>query len=53
MTRISDINNRIEGHILLSDVEVSTDCLMLPLEERMNMSKYKGLGIRKIKCIIS
>jgi hypothetical protein len=52
LTRISDINNRIEGHLILFDVEVSTDGVILPFDEPMNMnqSKYKRLGIRKIKC---
>jgi hypothetical protein len=37
--------------MLLSDVEVSTDGITLGFDERMNMnmSKYKKLGIRKIK----
>jgi hypothetical protein len=52
MIRTADINNRIEGHLLLFDDEISTDCFTLGFDERMNMnpSKYKRLGIRKIKC---
>jgi hypothetical protein len=55
MTRFGDINNRIEGHRILSDVEVSIDGAILPLDECMNMNqgKYKRLGIRKIKFMIS
>jgi hypothetical protein len=51
MTRTADINNRIEGHMLLSNGEVSTDGITLPFDEgmNMNMSKFKRLGIRKIK----
>jgi hypothetical protein len=47
MTRIKDINNRIEGHMILSDVEVSTDGVILPFNQHMNInpSKYKRLGI--------
>jgi hypothetical protein len=52
MNRIADINNRIEGHMLLSNDEITTDGITLGFDERMNMnqSKYKRLGIRKIKC---
>jgi hypothetical protein len=55
MTRICDINNRIDGHMILSDVEVSIDGVFLPFDERMyiNPSKFKRLGIRKIKWMIS
>jgi hypothetical protein len=55
MTRISDINNRIEGHRLLFDAEVSTNGLTLPSDERMNinMNEFKRLDIRKIKCELS
>jgi hypothetical protein len=49
MRRINDDNNRIEGYMILSDAEVSTDGVMLSFDERMNMnmSKYKRLGIKK------
>jgi hypothetical protein len=52
MARINDINNRIDGHLILSNSEITTDGLTLGFDERMNMnmSKYKRLGIRKIKC---
>jgi hypothetical protein len=55
MTRISGINIRIKSYILLSDVEISTDGIILPFEESMtiNPSKYKRLGLRKINCLIS
>jgi hypothetical protein len=54
MTRISDINNPIESHVILSNVEVSTDGIILPFDESMNInpSKYKRLGLRKIKFMI-
>jgi hypothetical protein len=53
--RVSDIINRIEGHLILSNGEVSTDGITLDFDERMNinMSEYKRLGIRKIKCEIA
>jgi hypothetical protein len=38
MARISDINNRIEGHMLLSDVEVSTDDTILPFDKGMDIN---------------
>jgi hypothetical protein len=52
MNRIADINNIIEVHLLLSDVEITTDGFSLGFNEcmNMNMSKYKRLAIRKIKC---
>jgi hypothetical protein len=52
MMRTMDINNRIEGHMLLCDGEITTDGITLGFDERMNMnmSKFKRLGIRKIKC---
>jgi hypothetical protein len=55
MTRICNINNRNEGHMILSNGEVFTDGVILPFDERMNInpSKYKRLGIRKIKYTIS
>jgi hypothetical protein len=55
MTRINDINNRIDGHRILSDGEISTDGIKLGFDERMNTnsSKFKRLGIRKIKCEIA
>jgi hypothetical protein len=55
MNRINDITNRIEGHMILSNGEVNTDGITLGFDERMNMnpSKYKRLGIRKIKCVLS
>jgi hypothetical protein len=31
MARINDVNNRIEGHIILSDVEIKTDGFTLGL----------------------
>jgi hypothetical protein len=48
MNRTNDINNRIEGHLILSHGEVSTDGITLVFDERMNMnpSKFKRLGIR-------
>jgi hypothetical protein len=55
MARISDVNNRIEGHMILSNVEMPTQGFTLGFDERMNMnpSKFKRLGIRKIKCELS
>jgi hypothetical protein len=55
MIRASDINNRIEGHMILFNVEVSTDGIILPFDEHMNInqSQYKRFGFRKIKCVIS
>jgi hypothetical protein len=55
MTRINDVNNRIEGHMILSNGEVSTDGIILGFDGRLNLnpSKYKRLGIRKIKCMLS
>jgi hypothetical protein len=55
MSRISDINNRIEGHTILSDIEVSNDGITLGFYERRNHnpSKFKTLAIRKIKCEIT
>jgi hypothetical protein len=55
MLRTSDINNRIEGHIILSDIEVSTDGITLCFDEHLNLnpSKFQRLAIRKIKCEIS
>jgi hypothetical protein len=52
MNRTNDINNRIEDHLILSNGEVSTNGITLGFDERMNMnpSKFKRLGIRKIKC---
>jgi hypothetical protein len=52
MTRISDVTNRIEGHMILSDVEITTDGFTLGFDECMNMNrnKFNRLGIRKIKC---
>jgi hypothetical protein len=50
----SDINNRIEGHMILSNGEISTDGITLGFNEHMNInpSKYKRLGIRKINYIL-
>jgi hypothetical protein len=55
MTRTSDINNRIEFHMILCDGEITTDRITLPFDERihMNPSKCKRLGNRKIKCEMS
>jgi hypothetical protein len=55
MTRINDVNNRIEGHMILSDGEITTDGFTLGFDERMNMnpSKFTRIGIRKIKCELS
>jgi hypothetical protein len=55
MLRTSDINNRIEGHVLLYDGEITAVGFTLGFYERMNMnlSKFKRLGIRKIKCEMS
>jgi hypothetical protein len=54
MNRTNDINNRIDGHLILSNGEVSTDGITLGFDERMNMNprKLKRLGIRNIKCEI-
>jgi hypothetical protein len=54
MNRVANINNRIECHPILSG-EVSTDRLTLHFDEsmNMNMSKFKRLDFRKIKCILS
>jgi hypothetical protein len=38
MTRVSDINNRIESHMILSDVDVTTNGIILPFDERMNLN---------------
>jgi hypothetical protein len=35
MASYCDINNRIEGHELLSDIEVSTDGINIPLDISM------------------
>jgi hypothetical protein len=50
-----DITNRIETHLILSDVEVSPYGLRLGFNECMNINQriYKRLAIRKIKCEIS
>jgi hypothetical protein len=55
MTRTSDINNRIQRHMVLSDIEISTNGFMLPFDNIMhwNLSKFKRLGKRKIKYVIS
>jgi hypothetical protein len=55
MNRINDINNRIEDNMILSNGEITTDGFTLGFNERMNMnqSKFKRLGIRKIKCEIA
>jgi hypothetical protein len=52
MIRINDVNNSIECHMILSDVEIKIDGFSLGFDERMNVnpSKYKRLTIRKIKC---
>jgi hypothetical protein len=52
MSRISEMNNRIDGHLILSDCEISTDGFTLGFDERMNMNqrKFKRLALRKIKC---
>jgi hypothetical protein len=52
MTRITDVTTRIDGHMILSDVEITTDGFTLGFNEGMNMNprKFKRLGIRKIKC---
>jgi hypothetical protein len=51
MTRIIDVNNRIEGHSILSDFEITTYGFTLGFDEprNMNPSKCKIIGIRKIK----
>jgi hypothetical protein len=53
--RIADINNRIEGHLILNNSEITTDGITLGFNKSMNMnpSHFKRLGIRKIKCEIS
>jgi hypothetical protein len=50
--RTADINNRIEGHLILNNGEITTDGITLGFNESMNMnpSNFKRLGIRKIKC---
>jgi hypothetical protein len=55
MLRTADINNRIEGHLILSNSEITIDGITLLFDERMNMnmSGFKRLGIRKIKCELS
>jgi hypothetical protein len=55
MTRIFDITYRIESQMILCNADVSTDCITLPFDEHMtiNPRKYKRLGFRKIKCIMS
>jgi hypothetical protein len=55
MTRIKDINNRIDGHMILCDGEITTDGLTLGFDEHINMnpSKFKRLGMRKIKSELS
>jgi hypothetical protein len=55
MIRISDINNRIESHVILSDVDVSIDGIIFRFDEHMNInpSKFKRLGLRQRKYLIS
>jgi hypothetical protein len=38
MTRINDVNNRIEGHMILSNNERTINGFTLGFDERMNES---------------
>jgi hypothetical protein len=51
MTRRNDVNNRIKGHMILSNSVITTDGISLGFDDRMNTNprKFKRLGIRKIK----
>jgi hypothetical protein len=51
MNRIANNNNRIEGHMLLFNAEVSTDGLTFSFDECMNinMCEFKRLAIKKDK----
>jgi hypothetical protein len=55
MTITYEMINRIDGHILLSDIEIFTDGTDVLFDQRMiiNSSKFKKLGLRKIKCMIA
>jgi hypothetical protein len=44
MKRTSDISNRIEGHMLLSDTKITTDGFTLSFDERMNKIRVNIKG---------